>query len=139
MTLIFMSADGFSQIGIGFGTGGFGMGMNIPINGRKHQQRSNRLENQVQQLKHDLDLNDDQVVKVRGLMIERDRARQKGDRNAMSNEEFDNRMKEILTPEQFTKYTELKQQKHEDRQTKKDEKSKEKEPLPDSKWDDVYQ
>lgn len=120
------------------------MGMNIPINGRKNTQRSNRLENQVQQLKNDLDMNDDQVIKVRGLLVERDRARQRGDGNEMSNEEFDKRMQEILTPEQYTKYNELKLQKREDRKETKKETKKEnskeakKEPLPESEWDDVY-
>jgi periplasmic protein CpxP/Spy len=137
-------ADGvFAQIGIGFGTGGFGMGMNIPIN-KKKSQRNNRMESQVQQLKNDLDLNDDQVIKVRGLLIERDRARQRGDRDTMSNEDFDKRMQEILTSEQYAKYTDLKQQKREERKegmkekNKEKEKEKEKEKLPESDWDDVY-
>ncbi|MEP7168988.1 MAG: hypothetical protein ABI855_06410, partial [Bacteroidota bacterium] len=78
--------------------------------------------------------NDDQVMKVRGLLMERARARERG--NKMSNEDFDKRMQEILTPEQFTKYNELKQQKRADR--KEGKKETKKEPLPESQWDDVY-
>jgi protein CpxP len=132
--LVLGTDDVFSQVGVGIGTGGFGMGMRIPINGRNNSQRSNRLESQVQDMKHDLDLKDDQVVKVRGLLIERDRDHQRG--NKMSNEDFDKRMQEILTPDQYSKYNELKQQKRQDRQQNK--KDNKKDALPESDWDDVY-
>lgn len=135
MALFLITADGFSQIGIGIGSGGFGMGMNIPIN-HKNAKRTDRIENQVQQLKHDLNLNEDQVVQVRNLFIERDRKRQRKGNEAMTGPEFDKRMQEILTAEQYTKYSELKQQKREEKkESKKDNK---KETVPESEWDDVY-
>ncbi|MEO5571000.1 MAG: hypothetical protein ABIT08_05835 [Bacteroidia bacterium] len=130
---VFVS-DAYSQAGVGVSSGGVGMGMRIPINGHKNMQHSNRLENQVQELKHDLDLNDDQVMKVRSLLIERDRMRQSG--NKMPSQDFDKRMQLILTSDQYATYNKLKQENHQ--QKKESKKETKKAPLPQSEWDDVY-
>ena len=135
---LFLAYHGFPQgaVGVGVGTGGVGMGMRIPLN-HKNAKHTDRIENQVQEMKHDLNLNDDQVVKVRSVFIERDRMHQQG--NKMSNKDFDKRMQEILTPEQLPKYNELKQRKREERKNQKgNTKDNKKEPLPESQWDDVY-
>jgi len=129
-------ADGVTaQVGIGFGTNGFGIGMNIPVH-KNNKKRSERTEQQVQQLKQDLDLNDEQVVKVRSLLIDRDRSHERSARKAMTHEQFDQRMQEILSAEQYTKFSELKQQKREEKKEIRKEDSKE--PVPPSQWDDVY-
>lgn len=130
----FATHTAFAQIGIGIGSGGFGMGMNIPINKSKH--RTERIEGQVQQLKQDLNLTDDQVLQVRNLLIERDRANSRRNKN-MSREDFDNRMSQILTPEQNARYDELKQAKREEKRSEKKEEEQKKK-LPESQWDDVY-
>lgn len=124
-----------AQVGIGFGTNGFGIGMHVPIKGNKAE-RSKQIDRQVNQLKQDLDLNDEQVVKVRGLLIEKERSQSQGRNNVMTREQFDLRMQEILTAGQYAKFNELKQQKREAK--KEDIDTKKKEPSSSEEWDDVY-
>ncbi|MFI5218890.1 MAG: hypothetical protein ACHQNT_05320 [Bacteroidia bacterium] len=134
-TFFICGGSAFSQAGVGIGTGGFGIGMHVPLNSKKAQRNKN-LDKQVDQLKHDLNLNDEQVVKVRSLLIERERSHNGGGKNAMAKEQFNLRMQEILTTEQYTKFNEPKQQKREGKEEVKDEKKKE--PTPPEEWDDVY-
>lgn len=142
--LLVCADNGFAQIGIGIGTGGFGFGMNFPIH-RNNSQRSKNIDKQVQQLKEDLDLNDEQEVKVRNLLIDRQRSYDRNGRDAMTREQFDSRMEEILIAEQYSKYNELKQEKRESkRETKKEireeeDKEDKKKSVPPSEWDDIYQ
>ena len=132
----FICADrAIAQIGIGIGTNGFGIGMNVPVNGRKAQ-KSKHLDKQVDQLKRDLDLNDEQVVKVRSLLIERDRSHNRTGKKEMTGEQFNLRMQEILTDEQNIMYAKLRQQKREEKKDMKP--GKEKESTPPDEWDDVY-
>ena len=137
---LFSSVDFcFAQIGIGIGSGGFGIGMNIPVN-RKNPRNEQRIEKQIQQLKTDLNLNEEQEKNVRNLIIERDRRSQQSRKKVMSHEEFDQRMQGILTPEQNARFNEIKQQKRESRMEKEPEKKQDnkKEALPESQRDDVY-
>ena len=66
--------DAFSQVGVGVSSGGYGMGTSIGIRAHGGGHQGKNPEKQVQQLKKDLDLTDDQVVQVRNLMMERERA-----------------------------------------------------------------
>src|SRR5690242_14452890 len=84
--LVFIAASSYSQIGIGIGSGGMGVGMRFPIHSKKQQAQN--IENKVQHMRTDLNLDSSQVIKVRGLLVERDRRQSKG--QSMSREEFNN-------------------------------------------------
>ncbi|GEM_PF-3096767 len=127
--------DATAQIGIGIGTGGIGVGFGINP-GRNNPER--RIEKQVREMKKDFDLTPEQEKEVRSLLIERDRSRQSRKHEPMTMMEFDGRMKEILTEEQYVNYTERKQERKDDVRSGKSRQREQKDDLPESQWDDVY-
>jgi hypothetical protein len=138
MMVLFAASDVFSQIGVGIGTGGMGVGVHIPLN--KKKQRMQNIETKVQQMRRDLELDSVQVLKVRSLLIERERRKSKGE--PMLRDEFNRRIDEMLTDEQKVKFKELHRQ---ERQSKapaiaerKDSTSVKQKVEPDTDWDDVY-
>lgn len=130
-----------AQIGIGIGTGGIGMGVSIPINNKRKAERRERIEEEVQYLKKELELNDDQLVKVRGLFIERERSRERNARKRMTRTQFDEGMQKILTEEQYQEYIQLRPSKPETKPEdikEEKEQEKKKETGNPADWDDVY-
>jgi hypothetical protein len=136
--VMLFSLNAFCQVGIGIGTGGVGIGMHIPIN--KKKQRMENIESKVQQMKSDLDLDSSQVLKVRNLLVERDRKRHKG--NLMTREEFNRRMDEILTDDQRARFKELHRRKsYKEPEQKTSPNNDSTQTTPGDKeleWDDVY-
>jgi hypothetical protein len=139
VVVMLFSVNAFCQIGIGIGTGGVGIGMHIPIN--KKKQRMENIESKVQQMKSDLELDSSQVIKVRNLLVERDRKRHKG--TPMTREEFNRRMDEILTDDQRARFKELHRRKsHQDPAKKTAANNDSTQTTPptekEAEWDDVY-
>ena len=137
--LLFFVTDGFPQVSIGIGGGGFGMGARIPIHSR-NKQKAEKIENQVQRMKSDLNLDSAQLVQVRSLLVERDRRKSK--REPMPRSEFNKRMDEILTPEQKAKFQEIRKQKRQSKEPQNAPASVDttnsKQPAEETEWDDVY-
>jgi hypothetical protein len=136
IVILIAAADAYSQVGVGIGTGGMGVGINIPLNRKK--QRMQNMESKVQQMRRDLSLDSAQTVKVRGLLVERERRKNKGE--PMPREEFNRRMDEILTTEQKEKFKEMHRQKRQERlpadSPKPDNGAKK--DTTNTEWDDVY-
>ena len=129
--LFLASLHGYSQVGIG-------MGFHIPLNGNSSGQQGHNTENEVQRMKSDLALNDDQVIKVRSLLVERQRRHNGSD--PMTPREFNQRLETILTPQQLNKLAEIKQQKQQHKsQTPPNNGTNTPKPAPNNQdADDVY-
>jgi hypothetical protein len=127
----------FGQVGIGIGMGGpgYGMGVTIPAGG-KGAEKSQKIDEQAKQMKHDLNLSKKQEADVRGLLVERDR-RSNG-ANHMQPQEFNQRLDEILTPEQRIQLRELREKHHETQPQQQPAERNEKQPAPKGDTDDVY-
>jgi hypothetical protein len=137
IVVLLVSVNAFSQVGIGIGSGGAGIGLHFPIN--KKKQRMENVEQKVQQIKEDLHLDSSQVLKVRSLMVERERKKHK--REPMRREEFNRRMNEILTDEQKIKFKEMYRKKSYKESPQKTSNVPDSTSSPDIKeaeWDDVY-
>jgi len=130
--LVSAAVPAVGQVGIGLGTGGIGVGFNL---GGGHRDRPAKSPNaEVRYLKDQLDLSDGQVVAVRQAIQDRESYRSR--RQKQENyQRFEEDMKDILSPEQHTKYLEIRQQAA---RPKVKEKAAGKE-VPPSQWDDVYQ
>src|SRR5262245_9058789 len=96
--LFLSSTTAFSQFGFGFGSMGGGIGVTIPVNNNSRQ-RSHFIDEEIQKMKKDLALDSSQVVKVRGLLVERDR--RMSHKDPMTGKEYDQRIREILNDEQY--------------------------------------
>jgi len=136
---IAFSLHGFTQggFGIGMGGGGFGMGMHIPLNKTNNAEKIDRnIEYRVQEMKTDLKLDDKQTVKLRNILIERERRRQGP--NPMSPKEYNERLREFLTPEQYNTLVDIRKQRQQQQKIQPNNKQAAPHPDPNQDPDDVY-
>jgi hypothetical protein len=124
-------------VGIGMGGGGFGMGMHIPLSKKNDAEHIDRnIEYRVQEMKTDLKLDDKQTVKLRGILIERERRKQGP--NPMSPKEYNERLREFLTPEQYNTLVDIRKQRQQQQKIQPNKKQGEPQPANNQDPDDVY-
>ncbi len=134
--ILFAATNAFAQFGVGVSGGHFGM--RVPVNGKGERQSQN-LENQVQRMKKDLNLDDKQTVQLRNLLIERER--HSSQYKPMTVSEFNQRLEQILTPEQMKLLNEKNaqhQQKSKMKDAFKDSTKQASQPKKEDWSDDVY-
>lgn len=90
---------------VGLGTFAMAQQADSPTNmrnGKNPQSMQMRGQKQMDRMKQELNLNDDQVMKIKALH-EKNKANNKANKQE-SRKNMDNEMKNILTPDQYTKW-----------------------------------